>query len=92
MIVAHALKQSAFEDPPQTENWPAVTGQLAGRVQQVPVTLALHWFGAATPRLQKRPPEQPTLKVLQETAVSFGHEVPEEVTFTPSCAARLSFQ
>ena len=91
-MVSHALKQSALEDPPQIENWPLITGQLDGRTQQVPVTLALHWFAAVTPRLQKWPPEQPTATLLHATAVSFGHDVPDEVTLTPLCAASVSFQ
>jgi hypothetical protein len=92
LIALHALKQSAFAEPPQPEAFPGITGQLSGRRQHVPLTFALHCAEAATPRSQANALGQLTLIVLHGMPVSFGQAAPLEVTLTPSCEARLSFQ
>ena len=92
MITLHGLKQSALAEPPQPEYCPAITGQLDGRRQQVPLTLALHCAEAVTRRSQEKAEGQVTLIVLHGMPVSFGQAAPDAVTLTPSCPARLSFQ
>jgi hypothetical protein len=92
LIAWQPLKQSGLGEPPQPENRPAGTGQLAGSRQHVPLTLELHWAEAGTPSSQKNAGGQLTLMVLHGMPVSFGQAAPDAVTLIPSWPARLSFQ